>query len=89
MTIQVNDIKKGTKVKTNHLGVIVTAIMLDSQRRNTRLVSVNASDIGGFDEAGSIYAWNIKSAKIDDEWVKVELSDSQKTAQKRVEALGF
>ena len=74
MTIKVNDIKKGTTVKCNQLGVPVTGVMLDSLR-----------EVGMFDEMGSIYAWNITAAEVNGEWISVELSDSQKTARDRIE----
>ena len=85
MKIKVNDIKKGTTIKCNQLGVPVTGIMLDSLRGNTRLVDVKGSEVGMFDEMGSVYAWNITAAEINGEWVSVELSDSQKTARDRIE----
>ena len=87
--IKVNDIKKGTPVKCTQLGAPVSGIMLDSLRGNTRLVDVKGSEVGLFDEMGSVYAWDICSAKIDGEWVKVELSDAQKTAQQNVESVAW
>ena len=87
--MKTNDIKKGTKIKTNHLGVKVSGIMLDSLKGNTRLIEIKGSEVGLFDEAGSVYATNIVEAKIEGEWVKVVHTENQLHAQKTREALGF
>ena len=85
-----NNIKKGTPIKTNQLGVVVSGTMEDSKKGNTRLIKTNGSEIGLFDEYGSVYAWNIVSAKNEDgNWETIELTQKQIETQKLNEAFGF
>ena len=85
-----NNIKKGTPIKTNQLGVVVSGTMEDNKKGNTRLIKTNGSEIGLYDEYGSIYAWNIVSAKNEDgSWETIELTKQQTEAQKLNEAFGF
>ena len=57
--MKTNDIKKGTEIKTKQLGVLVTGVMMDNQRGNTRLIETHGSEIGMFDEMGSVYVQDI------------------------------
>ena len=86
-----NSIKKGTPVKTNQLGLVVGGTMEDNKKGNTRLISTNGSEVGLFDSMGSIYVWNIVSAKNEDgNWETIELTQKQIEAQKLISvALGF
>ena len=85
-----NEIKKGMRVRTVQLGVPVTGVMEDNKKGNTRLIKTNGSEIGLYDEYGSIYAWNIVSAKNEDgNWETIELTKKQTEAQKLNEAFGF
>ena len=59
-----NEIKKGMKIKSVQLGVPVTGIMLDNKKGNTRLVDVKGSEVGFFDEMGSVYAHDIISVLV-------------------------
>ena len=57
-------IKKGTKLITNQLGIPTRAIAMESIKqgkgfKTTLLVDVKGSDIGMFDEMGSIYVEDI------------------------------
>ena len=57
-------IKKGTKLITKQLGVPTRAIAMESIKqgkgfKTTLLVDVKGSDIGMFDEMGSIYVEDI------------------------------
>ena len=54
-----NEIKKGTKILSVQLGVPVSGIMMDNKKGNTRLVNVKGSEVGMFDEIGSVYAHDI------------------------------
>ena len=72
-----NEIKKGMKIKSVQLGVPVTGIMLDNKKGNTRLVDVKGSEVGFFDEMGSVYANDIVKVKVDDVWVDVEHTEKQ------------
>ena len=67
-----NDIKKGMEIKSMQLGVPVTGIMMDNRKGNTRLVNVRGSEVGLFDEMGSVYAHDIVAVKVDGEWEDVE-----------------
>ena len=80
--MKTNDIKKGMRIKTNQLGALVTGTMEDNQRGNTRLIHTNGSELGAFDEMGSVYAWNIKFVEVDGEWKEVELTEKQMADQK-------
>ncbi len=75
--MKTNDIKKGMKVKVTQLGVPVTGIMLDNMRGNTRFVDVKGSEIGMFDEMGSVYAYDIALVEVGGKWIKVEHTDKQ------------
>jgi len=57
-------IQKGTKLITNQLGVPTRAVAMESIRqgkgfKKTLLVDVKGSDIGLFDEMGSVYVKDI------------------------------
>ena len=57
-------IKKGTELYTRHLGTPCRAISMESIKqgkgfKNTLLVDVKGSEIGLFDECGSIYVKDI------------------------------
>jgi hypothetical protein len=57
-------IQKGTKLITNQLGVPTRAVAMESIRqgkgfKKTLLVDVKGSDIGLFDEMGSVYVQDI------------------------------
>ncbi len=57
-------IKKGTKLITKQLGVPTRAIAMESIKqgrgfKTTLLVDVKGSDIGLFDEMGSVYVQDI------------------------------
>ena len=58
------NIRKGTKLITNQLGIPTRATAMESIKRgrgfkNILLVDVKGSDIGLFDEVGSIYVSDI------------------------------
>ena len=65
------NIRKGTKLITNQLGTPTRATAMESIRqgrgfKNVLLVDVKGSDIGHFDEVGSIYVTDIVEV-LDDE----------------------
>ena len=82
--MKTNDIKKGMEIKTDQLGVLISGTMEDNKKGNTRLINTKGSEVGMFDEMGSVYAWNIKYVKVNDTWKEVELTEKQMTDQKRV-----
>jgi len=59
-----NEIKKGMRVRTTQLGAPVTGIMMDNTKGNTRLIETKGSEVGLFDEIGSVYAYDIVSVQI-------------------------
>ena len=79
-----NDIKKGMKIITNQLGTNVSGTMEDNKKGNTRLIKTNGSEVGLFDEVGSIYAWNIVRVKVNNSWDTIELTPKQLEDQRRV-----
>ena len=88
--MKTNDIKKGTEIKTKQLGVAVSGVMMDSLRGNTRLIKTHGSEVGLFDEMGSVYATDIVSARNSDgDWEDVEHTDKQLKAIEMREQFGF
>ena len=85
--IKTNDLKKGTKVKTKQLGVITSGIIADNKKGNIRLVDVKGSEVGLFDEIGSVYAYDIVYAKIDEQWQKIEHTSEQLKNKQLVDSL--
>ena len=76
--MKTNDIKKGTMIKTKQLGAIVNGIMMDSLKGNTRLIETFGSEVGLFDEMGSVYATDIVSARNSEgDWEEVEHTNKQ------------
>ena len=76
--MKTNDIKKGTEIRTKQLGVSVNGIMMDNARGNTRLIKTFGSEIGMFDEVGSVYATDIIMAvNSEGVWEDVEHTDKQ------------
>jgi|TARA_R100000426_G_scaffold76989_1_gene54489 hypothetical protein len=70
------DLKKGDKILTKQLGTPVSGKLLESVKQGRGLKKIvliftKASEIGLFDEAGSIYARDILKVKRDDNWQKV------------------
>ena len=73
------DLKKGDEIKHSHLGSnpLVTGIIKESPRqgrglKQTILVDVKGSEVGMFDEIGSIYSNQIAAVKRDGEWYRVD-----------------
>ena len=88
--MKTNDIKKGTNIRTKQLGVSVSGIMMDNLKGNTRLIKTFGSEVGMFDEVGSVYATDIISAKDSDgNWVEVEHTDKQLNAKNMRGMFGF
>ena len=74
------------KIKSVQLGTPVTGIMMDNMRGNTRLVNVKGTEVGLFDEIGSVYSYDITWAKTDDGWEQVEYTPAQLKLKKQNEA---
>ena len=89
LTVKTNDIKKGIKIKSVQLGVPVTGVMLDNKKGNTRLVDVKGSEVGLFDEMGSIYSHDIILAEIDGVWKSVEHTEKQLNLKRQLNSMGW
>ena len=88
--MKTNDIKKGTNIRTKQLGVSVSGIMMDNARGNTRLIKTNGSEVGLFDEIGSVYATDIVMAENSNGvWEDVEYTDKQIQSIKMRDQFGF
>ena len=88
--MKTNDIKKGTNIRTKQLGVSVSGVMMDSLKGNTRLIKTFGSEVGLFDEIGSVYATDITMAENDEGiWEDVELTDKQRKSITMREQFGF
>ena len=75
--MKTNDIKKGMKIKSVQLGVPVTGVMMDNMRGNTRLVYTHGSEVGMFNETGSVYSHDITMANVAGNWVKIKHTEKQ------------
>ena len=87
--MKTNDIKKGMNIKTGQLGQPVSGVMLDNQRGNRRLVDVKGSEVGLFDEMGSVYSHDIVLVEVDGEWQEVEHTEAQLELKTRLSAMGW
>ena len=84
-----NEIKKGMRIKSVQLGVPVTGIMLDNMKGNTRLVDVKGSEVGMFDEMGSVYSHDIILVEVNSNWVEVEHTEKQLKLQESLANIGW
>lgn len=88
--MKTNDIKKGMAIKTSQLGVLVSGVMMDNARGNTRLIKTHGSEVGMFDEMGSVYATDIQYVRNDEgNWEKVEHTNKQMESQIKRNLWGF
>ena len=83
-----NEIKKGMKVLSVQLGVPVSGIMMDNKKGNTRLIDVKGSEVGLFDEMGSVYSHDITEYQDEDGfWQVVEHTEAQLKLKQTVRRL--
>ena len=88
--MKTNDIKKGMAIKTSQLGVLVSGVMMGNARGNTRLIKTHGSEVGMFDEMGSVYATDIQYVRNDEgNWEKVEHTNKQMESQIKRNLWGF
>jgi hypothetical protein len=74
--IKAIELKKGDKVKTNQLGLETSGVLLESPKqgrglKQTILVDCKGSEVGLFDEAGSVYINQVKKVLRNDTWIEV------------------
>jgi len=77
--IKFSELKKGDRIMHSHLGTspAVSGYIMESPRqgrgvKSTILVDVKGSEVGMFDEIGSIYSNQIMEVLRDDSWVRVD-----------------
>ena len=77
--IKFSELKKGDKILHSHLGTspAVSGVIKESPKqgrgvKSTILVDVKGSEVGMFDEIGSIYSNQIMEVLRDDSWVRVD-----------------
>ena len=87
--MKTNEIKKGMKIKSTQLGTPVTGIMMDNMRGDTRMVDVKGSEIGMFDEMGSVYSHDIIQVEVDGEWQDIEHTENQLKLKSQVSQMGW
>ena len=88
--MKTNEIKKGMKVKTSQLGALVSGIMMDSLKGNIRMIKTHGTEVGMFDEIGSIYATDIQYVEdVNGVWRKVEHTEKQMKSQIERQEWGF
>ena len=76
-SMNIKEVKKGDKILHKHLSTPVSGIVMESPIqgrgvRSTILVDVKGSDVGLFDEIGSIYTSEILKVFRDGNWLPVE-----------------
>ena len=74
--IPFKDLKKGDIITSNQLGVPCEGVLMESVNqgrglKTTILIDAKGSQIGMFDEMGSIYSWQILEVKRGNEWFDV------------------
>jgi len=72
------EMKKGDKIKTNQLGIETSAVLLESPKqgrglKTTLLIDCKGSEVGLFDESGSIYIDQVKKVLRNNVWVEVQV----------------
>ena len=76
--INFKDLKKGQEIKSSQLHPVIlcSGKLLESPKqgkgiKKTILINAKGSELGLFDEAGSVYSSQIKLAKVNGTWEKV------------------
>ena len=77
--VKFSELKKGDKIMHSHLGTspAVSGIVMESPKqgrgvKSTILVNVKGSEVGMFDEIGSIYSNEIMEVERDGSWQRVD-----------------
>jgi hypothetical protein len=74
--IDFKDLKKNDRIKSNQIGVPITGKLMESPKQGKGLKKViliwtNGSEVGMFDEHGSVYAYQIVAVERDGSWYGV------------------
>ena len=84
--MRTKDVKKGMKVKTTQLGLPISGVMMDSYgNRSTRLIDTKGTEVGLFDEIGSVYSYDIYYAQDKEGWHKIEHTEKELKMKKDIE----
>ena len=84
--MRTKDVRKGMKVKTTQLGLPISGVMMDSYgNRKTRLIDTKGTEVGLFDEIGSVYSYDIYYAKDKEGWHKIEHTEKEMKMKKDIE----
>ena len=77
-----SELKKGDKIMHSHMGTspTVSGIVMESPKqgrgvKKTLLVKVMGSEVGMFDEIGSIYSNEVMEVERDSAWLKVDQNE--------------
>ena len=77
--MNIKEIKKGDKILHSHMGsqppvsgIVMESPIVGRGVRSTLLVDVKGSEVGLFDEIGSIYTKEVLKVFRDDNWLPVE-----------------
>ena len=77
--MNIKEIKKGDKILHSHMGtkppvsgIVMESPIIGQGVRSTLLVNVKGSEVGLFDEIGSIYTTEVLKVFKDDNWLPVE-----------------
>ena len=80
--MNIKEIKKGDKILHSHMGsqppvsgIVMESPIVGRGIRSTLLVHVKGSEVGLFDEIGSIYTKEVLKVFRDDNWLPVEHTD--------------
>ena len=76
MKVEYKDLKNKDEVRTTQLGEPVSGKLLESPKqgrglKKTIMIQSKGSEIGMFDEAGSVYADEVSEVKRDGAWQQV------------------
>ena len=77
-----SELKKGDKIMHSHMGTspAVSGVVMESPKqgrgvKKTLLVKVMGSEVGMFDEIGSIYSNEVMEVERDGAWLKVDQNE--------------
>ena len=80
--IKFSELKKGDKIMHSHMGTspAVSGIVMESPKqgrgvKKTLLVKVMGSEVGMFDEIGSIYSNEVMEVERDGAWIRVDQTE--------------
>ena len=77
--VKFSELKKGDRIMHSHLGTspAVSGYIMESPKqgrgvKSTILVDVKGSEVGMFDEIGSIYSKEVMEVERDGSWIRVD-----------------